>query len=65
MGLVSVLKTVKSRIGAMWAALERDFFFFGGMALLGYGLYLLQPWLGLSTVGLLLMLTGFLMREKK
>jgi len=36
----------------------RDIFVFGGLALLGYGLYQFIPWVSLSVCGLLLMLLG-------
>jgi hypothetical protein len=77
MGLVSALQTVKSRIGAAWAALVsglfafwkafdiRDVFLFGGLGMLGYGLYLYQPWIAFSTSGALLMIIGYIMRGPK
>jgi len=36
----------------------RDFFVFGGLSLLGYGLWLFIPWVSFSVSGLLLMLLG-------
>ena len=42
----------------------RDVFVFGGIALMGYGLFLLRPWLGYSVAGLLLMIIGYLMEDK-
>lgn len=40
----------------------RDVFFLSGLALLGYGLYLFQPWVAFAVVGALLMVVGILMR---
>jgi len=36
----------------------RDVFVFGGLALMGYGLYLLRPWLGYAAAGAMLMTIG-------
>jgi hypothetical protein len=38
----------------------RDFLVFGGLVLMGYGLWLYRPWIGFTIVGLLLMLIGIL-----
>jgi hypothetical protein len=37
----------------------KDFLVFGGLAILGYGLWLKAPWLGFSVVGASLMLIGY------
>jgi len=42
----------------------RDFFVFGGLSMLGYGLFLYLPWLSFTVCGVLLMAFGFLMGEK-
>lgn len=42
----------------------RDVLVFGGLSMLGYGLYLLRPWLGFAVSGALLMGIGYLMRDK-
>jgi len=43
----------------------RDFFLFGGLSMLGYGLYLQWgEWLALIVCGVLLMVIGYLMRDK-
>ena len=68
MGLVSVLKTVKSRIGAAWAALDvRDLLVYGGLLSIGYGLYQLFPWLGWTAFGIVSMLLGlgWILRVRK
>jgi len=42
-----------------WLALNvRDFFIFGGLFLLGYGLFLYIPWVSYAICGLILMLLG-------
>ena len=41
----------------------RDTFFIGGLAMLGYGLYLWIPWVAFAVVGALLMVVGYIMRE--
>ena len=79
MGLVSVLKTLRSRIGAAWAALVsgifafwkafdvRDLLVYGGLLCIGYGLYQLFPWLGWTAFGLgsMLLGLGWLFRVRK
>ena len=42
----------------------RDILFFVGLAMLGYGLYLVSPWISFTACGVLLMLTGYLLRDK-
>ena len=37
----------------------------GGIALLGYGLFLFKPWISYSVVGLLLLLFGLLMGRRE
>lgn len=51
-GLVSLAGAVKSAIGI------RDIFVFGGMGMLGYGLYLFKPWVCFVVCGSLLMAIG-------
>jgi hypothetical protein len=41
----------------------RDILVFGGLSLLGYGLYLVEPWIAFAVCGFLLMLIGYLMGE--
>jgi len=38
---------------------------FGGISLLGYGLFLFKPWVSYSVVGLLLLLFGLLMGQRE
>lgn len=45
-------------LSARKAADIRDLFVFGGLALLGYGLWLYAPWLGFAVAGALLMTIG-------
>lgn len=61
--LFNPLRSLMSRLAT---ALDiRDFFVFGGLALLGYGLWLLRPWLGFAASGFLLMLIGYLLKDKE
>jgi hypothetical protein len=43
----------------------RDVLVFGGLSMLGYGLYLLRPWLGFAVSGALMMGIGLFMGDKK
>jgi hypothetical protein len=68
MGLVTALKTLKSRISAAWAAFDiRDLLVYGGLFSIGYGLYQLFPWLGWTAFGIVSMLLGlgWLFRVRK
>jgi hypothetical protein len=63
--LIKLFPTIKSWVTRAQHAFDmRDVFVFGGLALLGYGLFLLRPWLGYSVAGLLLMIIGYLMEDK-
>lgn len=63
--LLRLRQSLASRLGAIRAALDlRDVLFFGGLALLTYGLHLYRPWLAFATCGALLMLIGYLIRGK-
>ena len=42
----------------------RDVFVFGGLGMLGYGLYLLHPWLGWSVAGGILMSLGIFVGKR-
>ena len=56
----------KSLLSLAYAAFDiRDIFVFGGIAMLGYGLYLRWgAWLAYIVCGVLLMVIGYLMRDK-
>jgi len=59
MAIIRVRKISFSWVAALVKAVDiRDFFIFGGLALLGYGLYLLRPWLGFAVIGLILLCLG-------
>jgi len=59
-GFVSLADAVKSVFGI------RDIFVFGGMGMLGYGLYLFTPWIAFVICGSLLMAIGlFLTRTHR
>jgi len=54
-----------SLVGGLSKAIDiRDILVFGGLGLLGYGLWLLRPWLGFAVAGAVLMGIGYLMRDK-
>jgi len=57
---------LKSLMCGIWAFLDiRDFFVFGGLGMLGYGLYLRWgSWLAFMVCGVLLMTIGCMMRDK-
>jgi protein-S-isoprenylcysteine O-methyltransferase Ste14 len=42
----------------------RDFLVFGGLIMLGYGLWLFKPWIGFAVTGFFLMLIGYFIRDK-
>lgn len=42
----------------------RDLFVFGGLAMLGYGLWLFAPWVGWSVAGAILMSFGLLIGKR-
>ncbi len=68
MGLVTALKTIKSRISAAWTAFDvRDLLIYGGLFSIGYGLYQFHPWLGWTVFGVVSMLLGlgWLFRARK
>jgi len=66
MGLKSSLNSAFSKIGVLRATFDiRILFFFGGLGLLGYGLFLYLPWVSFSVCGLILMTVGWLMGDPK
>lgn len=43
----------------LWSAFDiRDIFVFGGLGMIGWGLYLFEPWIAYVVTGVLLMLLG-------
>ena len=77
MGLTKSLNSAFSQIGVLratfgirvskiWEAFDiRPVFFFSGLILLGYGLFLYLPWVSFSVCGLILMVIGWVMGDKK
>lgn len=77
MPLKSVLNSAFSKIGVLratfgirvskiWEGFDiRPFFFFGGLILMGYGLFLYLPWVSFSVCGLILMVIGWVMGDKR
>jgi hypothetical protein len=56
MAIIKVPKPSFSWIPVLFKAVDlRDLFVFGGLAMLGYGLYQLYPWLGFAVSGAILM----------
>jgi hypothetical protein len=63
--LKQIVAKAASLVGSIKNGLDvRDVLVFGGLSMLGYGLYLLRPWLGFAVAGALLMGIGYLMRDK-
>jgi len=57
--LQSVKTFLSSWARAVKAALDiRDFFVFGGLGMVGYGFFLLRPWLGWTIAGSILLYMG-------
>ena len=42
----------------------RDLFVFGGLFLMGYGLFLLRPWLGFAVSGFILVIIGLFLGKR-
>ena len=65
--MVGRLRTLLAfRVSAIWDAFDiRIVFFFGGLSLLGYGLFLYLPWVSYSVCGVILMAVGWLMGGAK
>jgi len=66
---VKVIKWLKNKlkscgVKAYKAFDMRDFFVFGGLILLGYGLYLLRPWLGYAVPGAILLVIGLFVGQR-
>jgi len=64
MTIIMATKKATSLIGGFLTRNIRDFFYFPGLVMLGYGLYLYRPWIAFSVCGVLLMITGYLMRDE-
>ena len=77
MALKSAISSMGSMVGrlvkflsfaasTMWDIFDiRIVFFFGGLSLLGYGLFLYLPWVSYSVCGVILMAVGWLMGGAK
>ena len=56
---------ILSNIKTAYAALDiRDLFLIVGLAMLGYGLYLLRPWLGFSVPGAIMILLSLFVGKR-
>jgi hypothetical protein len=64
---IGVLRaTFGIRVSAIWEAFDiRIVFFFGGLSLMTYGLFLYLPWVSFSVCGVILMAVGWLMGDKR
>ena len=52
-------KGIRSFVSKVYTAFDvRDFFVFGGLGMIGWGLYLFEPWIAYVVTGILLMLLG-------
>lgn len=50
----------RSCVAAIYKAIDiRDCFVFGGLGVMGYGLYLFRPWVAFAVCGAILFLIGF------
>lgn len=57
------LKNIKNAIGK--AIDLRDCFVFGGIGLMGYGLYLFRPWISFTVCGAILLAIGIFIGRGK
>jgi hypothetical protein len=65
MSIITAAKAIKSRFGALRAACDvRDFHVYGGLIVMGYGLYLLRPWLGFAVPGAILLCIGMFVGKR-
>jgi hypothetical protein len=60
---VGIIKRIgtffSSLFKGLWNAFDiRDIFVFGGLGMIGWGLYLFEPWIAYVVTGVLLMLLG-------
>jgi hypothetical protein len=55
---MKILQKIKNTIDS------RVIIFLTGIGLLGYGLWLLRPWLGFAVPGFILVIIGYLMEDK-
>jgi len=55
----SLRSSLNVHVSAAWQAFDRrDVFFFGGLSMLGYGLYLYSPSVSFSVCGGILLIVG-------
>lgn len=54
------LKLAFAKLGSLVDV--RDFLVFGGLAVMGYGLWMLRPWVSLTVVGGIFFIMGFFPR---
>ena len=62
----SIGVTVGDAISAVWKAVDlRDAFVFGGLAVMGYGLYQYRPWVAFTVCGAILLAIGIFIGRGK
>jgi hypothetical protein len=65
MALIKVRKPSFPWISALFKAVElRDFLIFGGISMLGYGLWMLYPWLGWTATGTIFLCLGLFVGKR-
>jgi hypothetical protein len=65
MSIINVRKLSFSWVTALWKAVDiRDFFIFGGLGMLGYGLWMFIPWLGFAVPGAILLCFGLFVGKR-
>lgn len=65
MAIKSTVKSLLSRICGLPGLFDaRDCFVFGGLALVGYGLWMLAPWAGFAVPGGIMLLIGLFVGKR-
>lgn len=65
MAIKTTIKSLLSRIGGLSRLFDvRDCFVFGGLVLVGYGLWLLAPWAGFAVPGAIMLLIGLFVGKR-
>lgn len=65
MAIIELPKLSFSWVSALFRAVDlRDLFIFGGIALIGYGLWMLYPWLGFTATGVIFLSLGLFVGKR-
>lgn len=67
---MKIIQDFSNRLASLASAVKsgfdvRDVFVFGGLLLMGYGLWLLAPWAGFAVPGAILLCIGLFVGERK